>query len=65
MAKAKAKAAVVTRDRTAVKRQKDLAARNAKRGLVQTAVWVPEHRREELKALAAQWRSEHKLEGGE
>ncbi len=53
----------MSKDKTAVKRQRDLQERNAKRGLVQVKPWIPEHRREEFLALAAQWRAEYKLEG--
>lgn len=53
----------MSKDKTARKRQLDLKNRNDKRGLVQAKVWVPKHRRDELVALIAQWRAEHKLEG--
>lgn len=53
----------MSKDKTARKRQLDLIERNDKRGLKQTTVWVPKHRVDELKALAAQWRSEYKQTG--
>lgn len=41
-----------------VERDKRLKANNAKKGLRQVTVWVPDSKAAELKLLAQRWRSE-------
>ena len=44
--------------KTQVERNETLQANNAKKGLVQVKVWIPEDRREEFLELAAKMREE-------
>ena len=51
-------------DKTQAKRTARLKANNAKKGLVQVSVWVPQKRRAELIRIAAEMRrTQQEIEG--